>query len=278
VSVEEVASGLAIDPGDDATDALLDEDRPQAAPTVSTPPARFPRSRGGPLRNWAILFLGLAVLAAAGWWVTNSPLFDLRTLHISGNSHVTAGDVAHLGGLDDHTNVIWFSAESVERSLEGDPWIKVAHVSRTLPSVISIVLEERVPVAVIMPGAWLVAGDGMVLGQAAAAVRLPEIDVPGTDLRPGTRLSGVGGELAVVGSLPSSLLRLVSKATSYEGSLSIILRSGVIVNYGDPSSLTEKSLSLQAVLTWAARNGVRLGSVDVRAPGSPALVPAAGGH
>jgi cell division protein FtsQ len=274
VSIEELPSVMVIDPSEDASDVPLDEESNWTPPS---PPARLPRPKGGPLRSWGILLLGLGVLAASGWWVTNSPLFDLRTLHISGNSHMSAGEVTRLGGLDDHTNVIWFSAEKVERSLEGDPWIRVAHVSRTLPSVISIVIEERIPVAVVMPGGWLVAGDGTVLGQAGEGVRLPEIDVPGADLRPGAQLSGIGAELAVLGSLPSNLLRLVSKATS-DGSLSIVLRSGVIVNYGDPSSLTEKSLALQAVLTWAARNGVQPGSVDVRAPGSPALVPAAGAH
>jgi cell division septal protein FtsQ len=244
----------------------------EEAPAVSAP-VRLLRTNGGILRTWGILLLGLAVLGAGGWWVSNSPLFDLRTLHISGNSHVTPGEVARIGGLDEHTNVIWFSSGKVEHSLEGNPWIKVARVSRTLPSVISVVIEERTPVAMVMPGAWLVASDGVVLGPARAGARLPEIDMPGADLRAGSRLSVASSELAVVGSLPPNLLRVVAKVSSRGGTLLLTLRSGVIVNYGDSSSLTEKSLALQAVLTWAARNGVRPISVDVRAPGSPALVP-----
>jgi cell division protein FtsQ len=225
-------------------------------------------------RSFGVILLGLVVIGGGGWWVTNSALFQLRTLRVSGNSRVSAQDVARLGGLTEHTNVLWFSSSVVERSLERDPWILSARISRVLPSVITVTIEERVPVAILTPGRWLAAADGIVLAPAEQAGGLPEVTVAETDLHVGLRLLSPPPELTVLGSLPSGFLKNVVSVAGDSGNLTLILRSGVTVLYGDESRATEKARALQSVLNWTSRNGVKPTYVDVRAPTTPALLPA----
>jgi len=226
------------------------------------------------VRSGAVILLGLVVICAGGWLLTNSTLFELRTLRVSGNSRVSAEDVARLGGLSNHTNVLWFSSRVVERSIERDPWILSARISRVLPSVIAVEIEERVPVAILTPGRWLVAADGTVLAPADETTGLPEVKLAETGLHVGLRLLAPPPELTILGSLPSGLLRNVESAAGVPGNLTLTLRSGVTVLYGDASRAMEKARALQSVLAWTSRNGVRPSYVDVRAPTTPALLPA----
>jgi cell division protein FtsQ len=228
--------------------------------------------RGG-FARWAVLSLGLAIVLGAGWWVTNSPVFDLRSLQVRGNVHLTTSEVAGLSGLTRNTNVLWFGTAEVERRLESDPWILDARVSRALPSGITIMLEERVPIAMTSGRhPMLLAGDGMVLGPAGAEVRLPVVGTTGR-LAPGDRVSA-SDSLAVVRSLPPDFLSEVATVgRQRHGPLVLALRDGVQALYGDATAAGSKSQTLRAVLAWAARHGVRPGSVDVRAPTAPALHP-----
>jgi len=220
-----------------------------------------------------VLSLGLAIMVGAGWWITNSPVFDLRSLQVQGNVHLTAGEVQRLSGLSGTTNVLWFETAAVERRLESDPWVLDAKISKGLPSEVTISVEERIPIAVTAGRhAMLLAGDGMVLGPAGQDVRLPVVKTTGK-LSPGDRIPA-SEALAVVRSLPPDLLPLVASVTPQSpGPLVVELRDGVQVIYGDASGAGSKSRTLQAVLSWAARHGVRPGSVDVRAPTAPALSP-----
>ena len=231
----------------------------------------LPVRRG--LARWAVLSVGLGVVLAAGWWVTNSPAFDMRSLKVEGNVHVTTAEVASLSGLTATSNVLWLHADEVERRVEADPWVLDARVSRDLPSGIFVTVEERTPVAVTAGREpMLVAGDGMVLGPADDTVRLPVIETNGR-FSPGQRVPD-SDELAVVRSLPPELLPMAAKVRGGDGgSLALALRDGVEVAYGDATAAEAKSEALRAVLSWAARHGIHPVSVDVRAPTAPALSP-----
>jgi cell division protein FtsQ len=223
--------------------------------------------------RWAVLSVGLGIVLAAGWWVTNSPVFDLRSLKVEGNVHVTTAQVASLSGLTSTSNVLWLNADAVERRVEADPWVLVTRVSRDLPSGIIVTVEERVPVAVTAGrDPMLVAGDGMVLGPASEAAQLPVIETNGT-FSPGERVPE-SDELAVVRSLPPDLLPMAATVRRDSGgSVALALRDGVEVTYGDATAAAAKSEALRAVLSWAARHGIHPASVDVRAPTAPALSP-----
>lgn len=238
---------------------------------TEVPTVVLPGRRG--LASWFVLSVGLAVVVGASWWVTNSPVFDLHSLQVRGNVHVSGAEVARLSGLGSTTNVLWFATGAVERRLESDPWILDARITRDLPSGITITVEERVPVAVSSgPHRMLLAGDGVVLGPAGQDVRLPIVQTSG-GLHAGDRVPA-SDALAVVRSVPLGLLPLVAEVGhDSAGSLVLGLRDGVSVLYGDATAAGAKSEALRAVLAWASRHGIRPGSVDVRAPTAPALSP-----
>jgi cell division protein FtsQ len=219
-----------------------------------------------------VLAVGVAVVLGAGWWVANSPLFDLRSLRVEGAEHLSFPQVTRLSGLTEETNVLWLSAGTVERRLERNPWILDAVLSRRLPGGVTIKIRERVPTAVTGgPQPMLIAADGMVLGAAPRSVRLPAIAAPTAAVRVGQRLP-VSPELAVAAALPLELGRRVAAvAHDPDGSLVLQMRDGTRVLYGNGLDVRAKAEAVRAVLAWAASHGLHPTYVDVRAPSAPAL-------
>lgn len=235
-------------------------------------PARF---------KWiAATLLVLTLLGAGGWFVIHTPLFHVRTITVIGNRHLSDAEVTRLAGLSGTTNVLWLRTGAVARRLERDPWIRRARVSRSLPGTVAVTIEERHPVAVVETGRMLllVSGDGRVLGRARPMARLPRITLLGVPVSPGSRIPGSPGELVVARSLPPGVRGEVARITQpARGPLTVILRDGIQVLFGDASEADAKGRALFGVLSWARNQGIRVGSIDVRAPAAPALLPVGSG-
>jgi cell division protein FtsQ len=215
------------------------------------------------------LVCGLAMLAGAAWWVANSTVFDVRSVKVSGNHHLTATQVVRLAAVGEGTNALWLSTGQVEQRLLDNPWVLRASVSRSLPSTVTIEIEERTAVAMTASASpKLVAEDGVLLGAAPRTSRLPVISS-----RSGSSAAG-SPELAVAATLSRRIRPMVATiGTDGDGQLILTLRDGVQVRYGDASRASEKADALRAVLGWSARNGVEPQYIDVRAPSMPALLP-----
>jgi cell division septal protein FtsQ len=219
-----------------------------------------------------ICVLGTVVLLAGAWWVTTSQIFQMRSLQVTGNVRLTSEEVAAQGGLGGHTNVLWFSASRVEHRLELDPWILSAHVARTLPSQITVRIQERIPVAIVSGSRLLVAADGVVLGPAPGSTRLPTIEATLGGTPQFQRVVGSPAGLVAAAGIPLPVRQRVTKIiVGKDGQITLTLTGGVEVLYGDASAPTAKGAALQAVLTWAKRNGIRAASIDLHAPDAPAL-------
>lgn len=223
--------------------------------------------------SWVLFALGLGAIAGGSWWATNSTLFDLRDLDVTGNEQRSSAAVARAAGLTGGTNVLWISERAVESRLEADPWILEAHVSRTLPSSISVTIVERTPIGVLSGGSVLVAGDGTVLGEAAGPrPSLPEILLSGPAPTIGTTLSVP--QMAVAQALPADLRGGVAQiGMAAGGTIEIHTTDGTRVLFGDASDAVAKWGALRGVLAWARTNGVRAEYIDVRSPIAPALRP-----
>jgi cell division protein FtsQ len=225
----------------------------------------------GRARRWPVAMAGLVCLAAVTWWVTNSHVFDLRTLRVSGNVHLSSDQVLSVAALSDRTNILWMSDDEIEQRLEGEPWVRSADVSRTLPSTVTISIRERWPVAIAQgKPPLLVASDGVMLGQAGPLVRLPVIEVPGAV---GDRVRLRAPQLTVASALTADLRERVGRITmGPDGSVTLWLRGGVRVLFGTPDSLRSKAAALEGMLSWAARHGVTPRYVDLRVPAAPAIM------
>jgi cell division protein FtsQ len=238
--------------------------------TSTLPPSRF---------RWTVsVLIGLAIILAAGWWVTTTPLFDLRTLTVSGNRHLTDSEVARLAGLSRSTNVMWLRTDALAERIERDPWVLRATVSRTLPGTVAVSIQERSAIAILESGRslLLVSGDGMILGRARSGIsaRLPAIVLSGVSAATGTRIPNPPAGLIVARTLPSGIRWKVERIIQVgPDSLTAILRNGARVLYGDASEADAKGRALSSLLTWARDRGVRADYIDLRSPATPALLP-----
>ena len=245
------------------------------------PAATAPLAVDLPRRRW-VLAVALAVLIAGSVaWVGNSPVFRMRELRVSGAAHLSESDVARLAGLTSKTNVLWVSGSAVEQRLEASPWIASATVARHLPGEVDIVVQERTPVArVAQPGGrfLLVSGDGVVLATHAAGSAVPVLQAAhpaGTGTSPAATISGLKAALICVAALPPTVRGQVATATERpDGTVTLTLRRGTVVEFGDVGRASEKGRVLRSLLEWSAAHGVTPHTIDVEVPTAPAITPA----
>jgi len=204
------------------------------------------------------VLVGGAVLA------THSPIFSARTITVHGASHLSEPAVLRLARVQLGTNVFYLDAAAARARLVADPWVASATVVRGLPSTVEIVIHEVRPVGVTASAdaPMLLAQDGTILGPAPVGTRLPVI---GT-----AQESSVQDGAAVLGAIPQPLLtRIGALAVAADGSITLTLRAGVRVTYGDASDAASKAEALRAVLAWARSQPIGVISINVSSPAVP---------
>lgn len=205
----------------------------------------------------------IAALVMVAVVVSRSSLFAVRTIDVTGTSHLTTARVVARAHVNESTNALWLDEHTVERRLERQAWISEAHVSVALPSTVRIFVVERTPVAVATNrfGALYIAADGTALGHANGDADLPLIESAGRHTA-----------AAALAAMPAAVRSAVdSVPLADDGSLRVRLHDGVTVEYGSADRLVAKGLVLGRILAWATERGEELDSVDVTAPGAPAI-------
>lgn len=256
------------------TSTALRSDGPAATPPLAVD---LPR------RRWILVVALVVLVAGSVAWVGNSPVFRMRELRVSGAVHLSETDVARLAGLTSKTNVLWVSGSAVEQRLEANPWIASATVARHLPGEIDIVVHERTAMArVPQPGGrvLLVSGDGVVLGGthlaggSAVPVLQPAHAASGAT-SPAATIARLKAALVTVAALPPTVRSQVATATERpDGTVTLALRRGTVVEFGDASRAAEKGRVLSALLEWSAAHGVTPHAINVETPTAPAITPA----
>lgn len=212
------------------------------------------------------LVVGVAggVLVGAAVLVSHSPIFSARTITVRGASHLSEPAVLRLAGVQPGTNVLYLDTGAARAGLVADPWVASATVVRRLPSTVEIIIHEVRPVGVTenADAPMLLAQDGTILGPAPAATRLPVIGTVGE--------SSVRDGAVVLGVMPKPLLtRIGALAVAADGSITLTLRDGVLVTYGDARDSGSKAQALRAVLAWARSQPIGIISIDVSSPTVP---------
>lgn len=129
-------------------------------------PQRFPPVKqiidacGRAMRRGAPALIGLVLVAGFGGaaalshrWVTTSPRFAIQSIEIRGNRMVAAEAISELLPVQVGDNMFASDTRSIERSLDGNPWIANAEVHRELPRTIVVTVRERRAVALVDLGA-----------------------------------------------------------------------------------------------------------------------------
>jgi cell division protein FtsQ len=152
--------------------------------------------------------------------------------------------------------------------------LRVVRAVRAIPSFphgLRIDVIEQLPVAALTVGGvrTAVAADGVVLGPALLSGSLPSVSgffAPA----PGRRVDGpnVLAALAVLGAAPAPLAKHVERVFTGAKGLTVAMRNGLLVYFGDAGRPLAKWLSLARVLADSSSAGADY--VDVRLPSHPA--------
>lgn len=212
-------------------------------------------------------------LLGGGWlWLRQSPFVSVEHVRITGIHGADAQAVqtaltqaAHgMSTLDVSDGTLMAAVASLHlvRELRAIP---------SFPHSLRIEVLEQPPVAVLTVAGvrTAVAADGVALGSTLATGSLPTLTgyhLPGL----GQRVGGATllGELAVLGAAPAPLAAHIERVFSGPKGLTVAMRNGLVVYFGDDSLPHAKWMSLARVLASPSSAGASY--VDVRLPSHPA--------
>ena len=150
------------------------------------------------------------------------------------------------------------------------PQVSEVRAIPSFPHGMRIIVLERAPAAVLLASGLrtAVAADGVVLGPMLAGSSLPTVAggfAPpiGSHLRSQSLLEAT----AVLGAAPHAFTGLVSRAYVGPRGLTVAMRNGLLVYFGDANRPHAKWLSLASVLADPSSAGASY--IDVRLPGRP---------
>ncbi|TAM78504.1 FtsQ-type POTRA domain-containing protein [bacterium] len=237
-----------------------------------------PRRRRAPLRaRLKAASLVLAVLAAlaayGGYRLAAWPGFDLQRLIVTGNDHLTAGEVADAAAVPRDRNLWLLALAPVRHRVEVLPWVAHARLSRTLPAALHIEITERLPVAVVS-----LPSDG---GAAFALVDATGHVLERNDSAawPYPRVRGIAPSSAdfprVVGdvqTLAASGVHVRELDVTTLGELVAVTYTRLRLDFGDDSDLSHKASLVNPIIARLGRRVTSVAALDLRAPKTPVVV------
>ena len=218
------------------------------------------------------VLLALPVLGGAWLLLRDSSLVSVQRVRITGvhGPEAAAIDAAlvqaahHMSTLDVNTGALRAAVAPfrVVRELRAVP---------SFPHDLRIVVVEALPVATLNAGGVrsAVAADGVVLGPGMLSSSLPTLDVA-SEPAPGARVASPAllESLAVLGAAPAPLARLITSVTQGPRGLTVGMRNGLTIYFGNAYRPHAKWLSLARVLADPSSSGASY--IDVRLPSRPA--------
>jgi len=216
------------------------------------------------------------VLAAAS---TQSPLFDVDEVRVIGAQNASPDFLRAVAGIELGEQLLGLETDIAVARLEALPEIESARASTSWDGVVTIEVNERLPVARIdsPEGTILVASDGTVLSVIAelaaddAATDLPEIQGAMFSTSAGTQVPDVLTDaLAVATALPADVARLTDRIEITVDSLVLRVTGGGSIAIGDARNLEEKFDAVRAFLAEVDLSC--LDTLNVEAPTVPVIV------
>lgn len=214
-----------------------------------------------------------APLLAGGWLLLrDSPLARVEHVRISGVRGPEARAIeATLTGRAREMSTLNVNTAALEGSVARFRIVRALRASAGFPHTLHIAVTEQPPVAVLSSDGQLtaVAADGVVLGPELVSSSLPVVSVQSEPLA-GGRVADprVLGGLEALGAAPRTLAGQVARLYQGPEGLTLQMRGGLRVYFGDGGRPHAKWASLAAVLADPGSAGAAY--VDVRLPERPA--------
>jgi len=205
-------------------------------------------------KRWLVSAGSVFVAIACVLVVLASPIVGVRKIDVEGVRYMNADLITSVKKSLLGKSVLTVDTNAAERRLEGDPWVDSVRIRTYFPSRLTIEIVERVPVA------WFIGVDNRArIVDQDARVLAVETGQPTAYLQ----ITGVGANLAPGGSagdiyraaaqlakaLPDELMKVVlNVGTAGPNQLTMTLRSGTLVNFGQPVDVQKKLIALVVLL------------------------------
>jgi cell division protein FtsQ len=228
-----------------------------------------------PRRPGMVCLAALAVLAMLFglWtWLRDSPLVSVEHVRITGVHGTDAAAIESalaraartLTTMDAHPGPLTAAVAPYKV-------VREVLVHPSFPHGLHIIVVEQPPVAALTMGSTrtAVAADGVVLGPGFLSSSLPVI----RGALPAVGAQHVQGasllaELAVLGGAPEALIGWVSRVYEGHNGITVAMRNGLLLYFGDAARPHAKWLSAARVLSDPSSAGASY--IDVRLPERPA--------
>jgi len=240
-----------------------------AAPRMLRLP-HAPRLRRPSLRVLAGLVLAAALLVAGWYWLRDSSLVRVEHVTVTGaHGFGAAGVRSALDAAARDMTTLHVDEGALRAAVASFPLVKGLQVHASPPHGLTIAVQERIPVGVLVAGTQevTVADDGTLL-RAVPTSGLPVIPVkapPG-----GSRVADrpTQAKVAVLAAAPASLRSRVTKVVLGPHGLTVDLGSGPQLRFGDGRRLHAKWLAAARVMSDPGAADATY--IDVRVPERPA--------
>ena len=101
------------------------------------------KHKKGKIRKQAKIVFGVMLFVIVFILLLCSPIFDIRSIEISGNLKNSKEKIISFSGLELHTNIFKFNKGLVKEKIKENAYIENVEVTRKLPSTVQIEIEER---------------------------------------------------------------------------------------------------------------------------------------
>jgi cell division protein FtsQ len=223
----------------------------------------------------ALLVLLIALPSLAGGWLLlrKSSFVMVEHVQVSGVHGADAPAIeAALAGADQHMSTLDLHPAALRAAVASFPVVRSIRAIPSFPHGLRIDVVEQLPVAALNVGGarTAVAADGVVLGPALLSGSLPALSGSAVMTPTGRRVHDaiLRGALTVLGDAPAPLARDIKRVYMGTEGLTVQMRNGLLVYFGDASLPHAKWLSLARVLADPSSAGAAY--VDELLPERPA--------
>ena len=115
--------------------------------------------------RWTRIIFVCLLFALIGFGISQSPIFNVKSIDVSGNENLDTQTIIDLSGIDEGQHIYSFSAGRAETMISTNPLVESVIVKRDFPNKVIITITERQAVAAVAAddGVLIVDKDGYVL-------------------------------------------------------------------------------------------------------------------
>ena len=202
-----------------------------------------------------------AILIGGGIYFLLSPLFNIKTITVTGNSKLTEEELISLSGIKLEENTFQIQTIKAQEKIKQNAYVDTVNITRNLPDGITIEITERTPTFMLTLGnAYVyINNQGYLLEVSKNALKVPVIvgfQTEEKEIMPGNRLSTedlqrLDQVLQIMKSAESNGIRDLVTEINIENKQDYVLelkKEKKTVHLGDTSNLSTKMLYVISIL------------------------------